>query len=694
MFCGHCGRQIPDDSIFCPLCGASLTNQAPVKKDFSQETLSRYGQPSYQEAQAPAQNPGQAPAFQGGAGQGQWQGGYGAPAHPQMPQDPYQTGQWQTGQVPQGQPTQGQPVQGQTAYGQWQTGQFQTGQWQDTSQLPPFQQYQEPGKPKKQKKASSGGKKKGLLIGGICGGVVLVLALVAVFFWSQVSNFFVRTFSSPEKYYQFVESRNIDDVAGTASGAYDQVILKCIDTQNNRVEFNVTIKPEEPLLDLLNAAGGRIDFDWLEEVKISGVSNFSDGMGSTTETAYLNDDELINLNAVLDTKKNLYYIQVPEFSEDWIKFDPYSLMSGGSVPMYQASQIYSVTNIYSQLPNMLPDAEITNRLIARYGKIVLDQIHDVSKESETLKIRNVSGHYTALTIELDEDTVKDILNAVIEAMMDDKDIEDLIKKMAPIYGPAMLGTPNVDEDEFYDRLIEQMEKLQDEMDDFFMDDPIEMKIWVDGKGEIAARKINYRDHELFVGMTEAGGKFGLELSYTRDDREYVSLKGTGTKSGDKLTGSLTFSSDETELAEIKLESFDKEQVKKGFFDGKVIVYPTQEFYQAAGLSRMMQQFKSFASDLAIMVDGKTTESEGKLTLQILTDDDPFVTIQMESKKKKAEEVDKVKGAVDYMEWTRNIEPSDLEDFVDKLEKTDLPKELIDYLRSTIPGQSYPAIPTE
>ena len=279
-------------------------------------------------------------------------------------------------------------------------------------------------------------------------------------------------------------------------------------------------------------------------------------------------------------------------------------------------------------------------------------------------------------------------------MMDDKDIEDLIKKMAPIYGPAMLGTPNVDEDEFYDRLIEQMEKLQDEMDDFFMDDPIEMKIWVDGKGEIAARKVTYRDNELFIGMTEAGGKFGLEFSVTRDDREYVSLKGTGTKSGDKLTGSLTFSSDETELAEIKLESFDKEQIKKGFLDGKMIIYPTQEFYQMAGLSRMMQQFKSFVSDLAIMVDGKTTESEGKMTLQILTDDDPFVTIQMESKKKKAEEVDKVKGAVDYMEWTRNIEPSDLEDFVDKLEKTDLPKELIDYLRSTIPGQSYPAIPTE
>ena len=690
MFCGHCGRQIPDDSVFCPLCGASLKNQtqqpapSPAGKDFSQEPLSRYGQPSYQSGQAPAAPAQNAPQWQTGQGQySQGQYGQAQGAQPQQPAAPAPNAQWQTGQVPYGQ-------------GQYGQGQFQTGQWQNAPQggnLPPFQQYEEPGKgkrSKKQKGASTGKKKKGLVIGGICGGIVLVLALVAVFFWSQVSNFFVRTFSSPDKYYQFVEGRNIEDTANTASTIYDQVVLKNIDMQDRRVEFDMSLKPEEPLLDLLNATGMRMDFDWLEQVKVSGSSNFSEGMGKAEEIIYLNDDKILSLNEVLDSNKNIYYLQVPEFSEDWIKFDPYSMMTSGQLPISMGSTIYSASSVLSQLSDILPDEATANNLMKRYGQIVLDQVKGVSKQTETLKIKGVSGKYTALSYEIDEDDMKDILAAVFDAVKDDKEIEDIIKGVTPIYAPMILGKPNADEDDFYDYVIDQLEKAEDKIDDIKMDDSVEMKVWVDGSGEIVARKINYGDYELFMGMSESGGKFGLELSYSSEakyNEGSISLSGSGTKKGDKLTGTLTLEVMEKEYAEIKLEDFDKEQAKKGFLDGKLVIYPTKEAFQAAGLSRYLNQFKSILSDVGILVEGKTTESEGKITLQILTDDEPFLTISMESKTKKAEEVDKVKGAVDYMTWIQNIKPSDLEDFVDDLDKTDLPDELIDYLRNSIPGRS-------
>ena len=681
MFCGKCGRQIPDGSIFCPLCGASLANKTPEKKDFSQETMSRYGQPSYQKPAEPVYPPTDQPVSR--QSEPQWQTG----AQPQVggAQPQYQQPSYQ--QAPQYQQPQAPQYQQPNAQQNWQTGSWQA---QGTPQLQPFQQYQEPeNAPKNKKKKSGSGKKKGLLAAAIGGGVLVILALVCVFFWSQVSNFFVKTFSSPEKYYQYVESRNVGDIAGKASTIYDQVVLQSIDTENRRIEYTLSIKPEEPLVELLTSAS-HTDFDWLQEIKLSGYSNFSEGMGKAEQSIYLNKDQLLSLNGVFDMDKNIYYLQIPEFSEDWIKIDPYDMISGGQIPISMSSTIYSASSVMSQLSNILPDSEMTDRLIRRYGQIVLEQIHDVSKETETLKIRGVSGRYTALSMEIDEDTVKDIMTAVFDALKEDEDIESLIKTLAPIYGPAVMNMAKVDEDDFYDFVIERIEKAEDEIDDFFMDDPIEMKIWVDGTGEIVARKINYRSHEAFIGMTESGSDFGLEISYSRDDNEYISLKGSGTKKNEKLTGTLSLEVQEKEFAEIELENLDQGQLEKGFLDGKFVMYPTELAFQAAGLSRYTQQFKSFLSDLGILVEGKTTNSESSVTMQILTDDDPFLTISMDSKKEKAEEVDKVKGAKDITSWAQNMDPSKIEDFLDDLENTDLPKELLTYLRNIVSGKLAPS----
>ena len=33
MFCSHCGKEIPDDSVKCPDCGAEVKQPAPEKKE-------------------------------------------------------------------------------------------------------------------------------------------------------------------------------------------------------------------------------------------------------------------------------------------------------------------------------------------------------------------------------------------------------------------------------------------------------------------------------------------------------------------------------------------------------------------------------------------------------------------------------------------------------------------------------------
>lgn len=54
-FCGKCGEQVPDDSAFCPSCGAS--SQA----DDQPEVIPQQPEPEYQEPQQPEQSQ---PAYQ------------------------------------------------------------------------------------------------------------------------------------------------------------------------------------------------------------------------------------------------------------------------------------------------------------------------------------------------------------------------------------------------------------------------------------------------------------------------------------------------------------------------------------------------------------------------------------------------------------------------------------------------------
>lgn len=58
MFCSYCGKEMPDESRFCPNCGASLEKEVNYENSYAQPEYQQpvYQQPSYQQTQASPQN--------------------------------------------------------------------------------------------------------------------------------------------------------------------------------------------------------------------------------------------------------------------------------------------------------------------------------------------------------------------------------------------------------------------------------------------------------------------------------------------------------------------------------------------------------------------------------------------------------------------------------------------------------------
>lgn len=498
--------------------------------------------------------------------------------------------------------------------------------------------------------------------------VILVVVISCIANASRLNNFFHKTFSSPEKYFQFVGKKSLKETSDLVGGYYSDILswLEFYDTSysgeftlESGEEIQRLIKLEDALMDLDEAG---IDLSALKSLKVGADVSIKDSVIGRGVTIAINEVDILSTNMIMDMNQGDMYLQIPELTKTYMGIEDYM---GVDADKLLAAQQES----YKELIQSLPKRANVEKLFSRYLMIALENIDDVSiGEKKELKVGEITQKCAELKAVIDGNTVRQVIEAILEEAMDDKNLEKIIVDMAEARGE--------DGDEVYDEFIEELEDMLDDVE-YLADDDMEMKVtlYVDGKAGIIGMVMEQEDDGKFSVLTaKKGSNIAYEISSAEYGRDILEISGQGKKSGDLLTGDFEMKVYGQSALKLKVMDLDMEQLKRGYVNGKAEIKLSSELSRELSNEIDVSAASSIIKKSSLVINCKSSVKSIDCKADINYDGEKFLSATLTLKSgdgskasiPKGNSVIMIEDGDDFMAYYDGI---DWNKFLDGLEKT-------------------------
>lgn len=506
-------------------------------------------------------------------------------------------------------------------------------------------------------------KKGGIIAASVAGVAVAAAGVTAALNWNALQNTVASTFSSPEEYYQQVESSSIKTLSNSIAESYGSIIKSSeqkIEIDGISGSLTLQIDSKEILSMLEEDAD--MDMSWLKKLTLSGGIYAKDSVLNGGAGIGLNGTDILSADITYDADNAALYLAIPELSDKYISMDvsDYSDYFGYyDMPDNIAAE--ELKEVMQAVFELLPDESQVESLTAKYMGLVLKCLDNVEKEKNvTLKVGSVKQECTQLTVTVDAKTFKKIVKSVTKELADDKTIKkiftdlcdglsdntvirdfcqsetaEMIEDLLDIDLSTLPYLLNMlDADEIYDLFRSACLELNEEVDDLVdsdSSDKIEITVYVDKKGGIRGRVIDVNDGEFMLELANPsnGNDVGYKAALTVDGEELFVFSGTGKESGGKFNGEFTLASEPlanmyiynyrlfgdefgSDLLTIDAKNFDINGFKQGWLNGSFTITSSLLNYQ---LNRDMGWLypSGPTKDLAITLDSAMSDTEVEMT---------------------------------------------------------------------------------
>lgn len=515
----------------------------------------------------------------------------------------------------------------------------------------------------------------------IIGVVVLLFLIILISNGARINNFVRKTFSSPENYYQYVEKKAIGEGCSLWAELYDSLILENLNIYDRSVSSEISVelgKGGEELVDLAGLAG--VDLSWLKSVQGEMDFSIKDSMYRISMGTSINKDDIVSGNIIMDIENGEMFLQIPELTKTYMGV--YLEDSLSSYEYRQFQEFQEQQEMSKDLVKALPSESQVKKLLNKYTALALKSVDDVSMGSKTLKVDGIQQKYTELKVTFDSDTMQNMMEAILEEMMDDSEIEKLIVNIAEVSGE--------DGDDAYEEFQDNIDYMLDHPG-YYMDDDskIVMKVYVDGKGEIKGRIIeweDYRDNKqsLSILTPQKGNKVGFEFSMNVDG-EKIELSGSGKKSGNKVTGEYELKYNGISVLDITTKKLNVADLKMGRLNGEIGIKISSKIGNLLSLGYSSYgSYLSMITDLELIIDASSSKNSSKYKIKILYDEQDVATVSASLKTGSASKISTpsskdvimIEDTEDTFDWLEEIDWSKV---ISRLEKTDLPSDILDVI---------------
>lgn len=492
----------------------------------------------------------------------------------------------------------------------------------------------------------------------------LVLGVFTAFNFKRAKNFVVKTFSSPDKYYQYVEGNELKTLAEDVPTIYENLWRDNVNYTENGYEANAELTLGDEGKNLLYDAAD-IDLGDLDTIGITGKAQVNTDKVAESASISLSGNQILSVNSIMDLTNEMLYEQIPELSEDYFRQDLSDSYD------YSMEEMRDMLKKLPEYYDAMPDKELVKTLMTRYVTLILTDMTNVQKGSGTLTAGGVSQNCTKLTVTITKDDFRKIVKDVATAMKDDNDVKSLIMGMAEL---DEYTTPEAAYESFQESLQNTLDELDDEFEDM---ENITMVVWVDDEGVVKGRSITSDGTTVTYAAPENSGKIGLEIS-ENGSYSTVSLTGAGTKKGSKVTGQYALKSNDEEVMTVNVEDFDMDTMKQGYINGKISA-SLDSFLADADVDRTIRNLLEGAQ-LSLNIESSKGSTKVAADLSVSSGELLSVSASVnEVGKETIKDVD----SVSMDDWADSISSDDLQKIIDKLEAAGLPTTYVEQLQSMI-----------
>lgn len=507
----------------------------------------------------------------------------------------------------------------------------------------------------------------GVLIGIAVGVVALVVIPVMVFSSATVQNWAKKTFSEPEEYYQWVEGRAAEEAASNAATIYNDYIRESLKIYDTSVSAEAEIELGKAGKDMLSLAGmSGVDMSWFEGGSVFGNVSVKDNIMSFS----VGEADILSMAGILDIAEEKAYLQFPDLSDMYIAGD-----------VDDTEEMVAYFEILKVLYENAPDKKLVEELLNKYSAMALTCVDDVEMSEGTIRAEGVTQDCVELEVTIDEKNVADMMETVMNAMAEDEDLKEwVIDAMTAIEEADLDIDIDMEPEEFYEELQDMFKEAADEADsiaDYDME--IVMVVYVDSKGNICGRSIEYEGQTMKELMAHDGSDFGYIMS-AEVDGETIAITGSGKDSGGKLTGEFAIKYNGMALVDINVEKLDTDKLKKGQLSGTFTIAPSSAFIRAMDLA----SYSSILSELSVVIEAESDANSTKLVCSVLQEEDKWGTVTLTASRTSGEKakipsnktIIEVEDEEDFEDWYETI---DWDAYIKQLKKAGMPSEIIDVI---------------
>ena len=195
------------------------------------------------------------------------------------------------------------------------------------------------------------------------------------------------------------------------------------------------------------------------------------------------------------------------------------------------------------------------KVLGRYSKLAVEKLlkySDVNRSSETIKAGGENIRCTVISVSLDENGLSSIIQDLIDRANDDKELEDLVYRL------ASNGSYREDPDDIVDSFYERLDDIEDSLD-YLEDVDITIDFYITSSGRRLARL------DCDFEIEDEGFEFSLVIGKNIARSKEISFSYVDKYSKEGLKATYSVKEDSTKLfkADVKLE---KTRVRRQYWD--------------------------------------------------------------------------------------------------------------------------------
>lgn len=318
-----------------------------------------------------------------------------------------------------------------------------------------------------------------------------------------------------------------------------------------------------------------VDISWLEDASMDTKVNLNEGTMIETMDVKVNGTKICTIEYYFDTENSEVYMRIPELNEGYIKMNMEQMTQEAEAEMEEegmdssfstSMDLADAMNSYFSTLDNLPEADALTSILTRYSDIIFDNVTDGENPgTQSSAAGDVSQELTVLEGHVTQAEAQPMFQQILDTAKTDEELKGVIEGW----------TEAMDDPEYsYDTFLQAIEDLEKDLDGEIDESDTSgfvLRAWVDGDGEVVGREVLADDGEqeesLFSYLCTIDGDqrgFSFTLGSGTDS---VGLSGSGTLSGDVLSGTYTFTSGGEDAAVIEVADYDTKAVENGIWKG-------------------------------------------------------------------------------------------------------------------------------